>query len=145
LPTAVGYLLLIIFSVEAGTSAVSFDRAQFIINGDSYTLEIAETSKQRQRGLMYRRQLDMHNGMLFIYPQPGKHRIWMKNTHMPLSVIWVDENLIVIDVQILPPCESDPCQIYGVARASKYIIELNSQVRDIIPGDRIIGLKQLAN
>ena len=94
---------------------------------------------------MFRQQLDMHNGMLFIYPQPGKHRIWMKNTRIPLSVIWVDENMIVIDVQILPPCESDPCQIYGVAGASKYIIELNSQVSAINPGDIIEGLRQFAN
>ena len=143
--TAVGYLLFFIFSAEAVANAISFERTRLIINGDTYTLEIAKTSEQRQRGLMFRQQLDMRQGMLFIYPQPGEHRIWMKNTPIPLSVIWIDENQIIIDVQLLPPCENDPCQIYGVAKASKYIIELNSQVRDIIPGDRIIGLKQLAN
>jgi hypothetical protein len=145
LPTAVGYLLFFIFSAEAVANAISFDRTQLIINGDTYSLEIAKTSEQRQRGLMFRQQLDMRQGMLFIYPQPGEHRIWMKNTHIPLSVIWIDENQIIIDVQLLSPCENDLCQTYGVAKASKYIIELNSQVRGIIPGDRIIGLKQLAN
>lgn len=143
--TPVGYLLFFIFSGVAAAIAIGFDSAQLIINGNSYTLEIAKTSKQRQQGLMFRQQLDRRKGMLFIYPQPGKHRIWMKDTHIPLSVIWIDENQIVIDVQILPPCESDPCQSYGVSKASKYIIELNSRVRGIGPGDSIEGLKQFAN
>ncbi|MCZ6723322.1 MAG: DUF192 domain-containing protein, partial [Gammaproteobacteria bacterium] len=94
-------------------------------------------------GLMFRQQLEIREGMLFIYPQPGNHRIWMKNTRIPLSVIWLDENGVVIDVQILSPCDSDPCQSYGVSRVSKYIIELNSRVGNISPGDGIKGLKQL--
>ncbi|MCZ6667529.1 MAG: DUF192 domain-containing protein [Gammaproteobacteria bacterium] len=137
------YFLFFIFIGEAEANASDFDRTQLIINGVTYTLEIAKTSKQRQQGLMFRQQLEIREGMLFIYPQPGNHRIWMKNTRIPLSVIWLDENGVIIDVQILPPCDSDPCQSYGVSRVSKYIIELNSRVGSISPGDRIKGLKQL--
>lgn len=137
------YFLFFIFIGEAGANAIDFDRTQLIINGVTYTLEIAKTSKQRQQGLMFRQQLDIREGMLFIYPQPGNHRIWMKNTRIPLSVIWLDENAVVIDVQILSPCDTDPCQSYGVSRVSKYIIELNSRVGNISPGDGIRGLKQL--
>ncbi len=143
--TPIAYLLLFILSGGAGANTVGFDRIQLSINGDSYTLEVAKSSKQRQQGLMFRQQLGIHEGMLFIYPHPAKHRIWMKNTRIPLSVIWIDENQVVIDIQNLPPCESDPCQIYGVGRASKYIIELNSQVRGIGPGDIIVDLKQFAD
>ncbi|MCZ6798246.1 MAG: DUF192 domain-containing protein [Gammaproteobacteria bacterium] len=142
-PRPVVYFLFFIFIGEAAANAIDFDRTQLIINGVTYTLEIAKTSKQRQQGLMFRQQLDIREGMLFIYPQPGNHRIWMKNTRIPLSVIWLDENGVVIDVQILSPCDSDPCQSYGVSRVSKYIIELNSRVLDISPGDGIKGLKQL--
>ncbi|MCZ6723127.1 MAG: DUF192 domain-containing protein [Gammaproteobacteria bacterium] len=142
-PRPVVYFLFFIFIGAAEANAIDFDRTQLFISGVTYTLEIAKTPKQRQQGLMFRQQLDIREGMLFIYPQPGNHRIWMKNTRIPLSVIWLDENGVVIDVQILSPCDSDPCQSYGVSRVSKYIIELNSRVGDISPGDGIQGLKQL--
>ncbi|MCZ6487295.1 MAG: DUF192 domain-containing protein, partial [Gammaproteobacteria bacterium] len=59
--------LFFIFIGEAAANAIDFDRTQLIINGVTYTLEIAKTSKQRQQGLMFRQQLGIREGMLFIY------------------------------------------------------------------------------
>ena len=137
-------LLWFILSLQAVyPAAIEFDRSSLIINGVEYSIEIAKTSKQRSQGLMFRRNLDIREGMLFVYPRSDYHRIWMKNTLIPLSVIWLDGNETVIVVKILPPCKFDPCPSYGVSEPAKYIIELSSEVTSVKSGDIIKGLKQL--
>jgi len=137
------YILgLIIFSLGRVALAVEFDRASLMINGIRYSIEVAKTSRQRSQGLMFRTKLGIQEGMLFVYPQPGNHRIWMKNTLIPLLVIWLDENLTVVGVKLLFPCSRDPCPSYGVSDPAKYIIELNGEVRDIKKGDRIDAVYQ---
>jgi len=133
----------IFISLSGGSfAAATFDRSSLIINGVEYSIEVAKTSRQRSQGLMFRESLDIREGMLFVYPQSGNHRIWMKNTLIPLSVIWLDDNETVIEVRILPPCKFDPCPSYGVSRPAKYIIELSSEVIGVKSGDTIRGVKQ---
>lgn len=124
-------------------STVGFDRSSLNINGVTYSLEIASTQAQRRHGLMYRSFLEDRKGMVFIYPQVGDHYIWMKNTRIPLTVVWVDANAVVIGIKNLRPCITDPCPSYGVRQASKYIIELNSGKHGVQVGDRIEGLTRL--
>ena len=133
-----------IFISLSGVSfaTAKFDRVSLMINGTEYSIEIAKTSKQRSQGLMFRESLDIRQGMLFVYPRSGNHRIWMKNTLIPLSVIWLDDNETVIEVKILPPCKLDPCPSYGVSKPAKYIIELSSEVMGVKSGDIIKGVKQ---
>ena len=121
---------------------IFFYKFNTFINGVEYSIEIAKSPIQRQQGLMFRENLDIHHGMLFVYPRSGNHRIWMKNTLIPLSVIWLDGNETVIEVKILLPCELDPCPSYGVLKPAKYIIELSDEVMDVKSGDIINGLKQ---
>jgi uncharacterized membrane protein (UPF0127 family) len=122
---------------------ISLNIATLVINQDTYSLEIAKTQDQRQRGLMFREKLGAKNGMVFIYPNSANHRIWMKNTKIKLTVIWVDDSGVVLGVQRLEPCQRDPCKSYGLNQPSRYIIELNHQVRNIKIGDKIAGLNQL--
>jgi uncharacterized membrane protein (UPF0127 family) len=122
---------------------ISLNIATLLINQDTFSLEIAKTQDQRQRGLMFREKLGAKNGMVFIYPNSANHRIWMKNTKIKLTVIWVDDSGQVLGVQRLEPCQRDPCKSYGLDQPSRYIIELNHQVRNIKIGDKIAGLNQL--
>jgi uncharacterized membrane protein (UPF0127 family) len=122
---------------------ISPNIAILVINQHTYSLEIAKTQDQRQRGLMFREKLGAKNGMVFIYPNSANHRIWMKNTKIKLTVIWVDDSGVVLGVQRLEPCQRDPCKSYGLNQPSRYIIELNHQVRNIKIGDKIAGLNQL--
>ena len=138
------FYILGLFFLSLGSTAfaLEFDRVSLIINGVDYSIEVAKTSMQRSQGLMFRTNLGIREGMLFVYPRAGNHRIWMKNTLIPLSVIWLDENQTVIGVKILPPCSRDPCPSYGVSDPAKYIIELSSEARDIRTGDRIEAVSQ---
>ena len=136
------FILVSIFMNLPGIASAQFEQVDLMINGIQYSIEIAKTPSQRSQGLMFRKKLGIQAGMLFVYPQPGNHRIWMKNTLIPLLVIWLDESHTVVGVKLLPPCNFDPCPSYGVSVSSKYIIELNSKVRDIRTGDKIEAVKQ---
>tara|TARA_R110002074_G_scaffold103818_2_gene224072 strand:+ start:315 stop:791 length:477 start_codon:yes stop_codon:yes gene_type:complete len=113
------------------------------INADSFTVELAISPEQRARGLMWREQLGDDRGMLFVYPRSGDHRIWMKNTLIPLRVIWIDDSFRVISMQRLEPCKYSPCPSYSAQQSSRYILEIADSPRDINPGDLVDGLDVL--
>lgn len=136
-------LFFVAIPVTANSGKESFDQVDIVINGAEYNLEVARTRAQRSHGLMYRQSLAEKEGMLFIYPRLGDNRIWMKNTLIPLTVIWLEENESVIAVKQLPPCDTSFCPSYGVSRPSKFVIELKAGSHGIRPGDRITGLNSL--
>ena len=115
--------------------------AMLDIGGLEYRIELAQTSQQRQVGLMHRQQLGPREGMLLIYPAPGDRRIWMKNVPIPLQVFWIDENFTVIGTRRLPPCRHSPCPVYGVDGAAHYVLELGDYPHPIEKGDRIDSLR----
>lgn len=65
-------------------------------NENCFTVELAQTDEQRQTGLMGREQLDKDKGMLFVYDEDGIYTFWMKNTLIPLDMIWIDSNGTVV-------------------------------------------------
>ena len=147
LPIKALFMVVIIASLLMVNTAIPndivFEKRQVIINGEEYLVEMARSAKQRRHGLMFRDHLNKRDGMLFIYPQSGDHRIWMKNTLIPLKVIWLDKNNLVIGVKTLDPCTSDPCPIYGVSKPSKYVLELNNTNHSLKPGIKIEGLSRI--
>ncbi|NNE64248.1 MAG: DUF192 domain-containing protein [Gammaproteobacteria bacterium] len=141
LPLLLALVLLLHQSLSA--SEVFFESIKLEIAGSVFELEIAKTPKQRQQGLMYRQELPDRAGMIFLYPYAGNNRIWMKNTLIPLTVIWLDDNAKIIDIKKLKPCRQQNCPVFGVDRPSKFIIELNVQFNALKPGDRIPALLSL--
>ena len=120
-----------------------FESMQLYIGGKSFRLEIADTPKRRKQGLMFRPELSIRGGMVFVYAQSGDYRIWMKNTRIPLTVVWVDDKATVIGIKKLRPCRQVNCPSYGVQSASKYIIEFNVNFDDLKPGDRLPAILDL--
>jgi hypothetical protein len=72
-------------------------------------LWLAETSEQRQRGLMFVTDLAGADGMLFRYDAPTSGAFWMKNTVMPLSIAFFDASGRFVDAFDMQPCTGDPC------------------------------------
>ena len=134
--------LFILILKPANSGDIVFETASLTLNGKEYFLEIAKSTRQRRRGLMFRDKLDGRHGMLFVYSSPGNHRIWMKNTLIPLTVIWIDIDYKVIGIKKLKPCTSNPCPAYGFLQPSKYILELNSENHNFEPGSRFEALAQ---
>ena len=91
-----------------------------------YGVELAKTSQEIERGLMYRASLDKDKGMLFDFGGAGIHKFWMKNTLISLDIIWIgaDKKIIFISNNI-SPCIKDPCPLYGPDFSARYVIEVN--------------------
>jgi uncharacterized protein len=89
--------------------------------------EIADTSKKRADGLMYREHLEKNRGMLFTFSQAGPWTFWMKNTKIPLDIIWMDEKKRVVHVERnVPICTrtDDSCPQYRPNDDATYVLEL---------------------
>ncbi len=116
------------------------------LKGQVYHLELADTPVLRKQGLMSRPYLDSQGGMLFVYQKPGDHRIWMKNTLLPLTVIWMDDQAMIIKKRLLHPCNSSSCPSFGPSEPSSLILELHSSKIDIFNmGDNLATLKPYLN
>ncbi len=137
-------LLLIIpilsFILFTTPSNPSNDSPKAIINGKVINLELATTPLERQKGLMFRTNLEEDSGMLFIFPDEQIRYFWMKNTLIPLDMIFIDSDNKIIDIQTAEPCMEDPCKNYISKFPAKYVLELNmgyTERNDIYIGDKI--------
>ncbi|HLD96902.1 MAG TPA: DUF192 domain-containing protein [Candidatus Nanoarchaeia archaeon] len=94
------------------------------------TAEVADTETKRQTGLMFRERMDENDGMLFIFPEPTVQSFWMKNTLIPLDIIFISDELAVVKIQHALPCANDPCPLYGSEKPVKYVLEVNGNLTD---------------
>lgn len=102
------------------------------------TAEIADTDATRERGLMYRKQLGAFDGMLFIYPAPAHLVFWMKNTYIPLDMIFIGaDGRVVGVVENAQPLTETQREVDGI---SQYVLEVNGGFAakySIGPGTRV--------
>jgi uncharacterized protein len=87
--------------------------AQAEIRGQRISLEVARTRQQQQMGLMYRTSLADNRGMLFPFDPPQPTSFWMKNTKIPLDMIFLRDGQVKAIFANVPPCKADPCPSYG--------------------------------
>lgn len=102
------------------------------------TVELADTAAARTTGLMHRTYLPEDSGMLFVFPVAGIHCMWMKDTALPLSVVFLDETKEIINIAKMTPKTLIP---HCSARAARYALEMNAgwfAARKIEVGDRIV-------
>ena len=94
-------------------------------SGAVYRLELALTPEDQAQGLMFRENLPEKTGMLFVFAESAPHHFWMKNTMIPLDMIWMDEaNRVVFVSANTPPCTADPCPTYGPSAPARRVLEI---------------------
>jgi uncharacterized membrane protein (UPF0127 family) len=94
-------------------------------SGAVYGLELALTPEEQAQGLMYRESLPEKTGMLFLFPDSAPHGFWMKNTMIPLDMVWMDASGRVVYVSAdTPPCKADPCPTYGPEGPARMVLEI---------------------
>ncbi|MDA1353317.1 MAG: DUF192 domain-containing protein [bacterium] len=125
-------LVLIVFFAPTSVFAWSWEKVCFD-NKECVRVEVAQTRAEVRRGLMFRQYMPERHGMLFVFPHMGKHAFWMKNTIIPLDIIWMDDNGVVVWVEPkAKPCVVDPCLLYRPMADAKYVLEVNAGMATVL-------------
>ena len=98
------------------------------LRGVRIAVEIADDHRERQRGLMFRDRLEKGRGMIFVHEREQPLAYWMKNTRIPLDILFFDhERRLVSQQREVPPCDlGDRCPPYPSDAPAMYVLELNA-------------------
>jgi len=129
------FFLALLVGVAAMTTASRSQNAQetlrqenlVVQSGDQthrFVVEVAETDRQRSRGLMYREEMAADHGMLFVFDGEGERFFWMKNTPLPLDIIYIGAtgDIVSIAADTTPFSE----KVIPSGEAAKFVLELNA-------------------
>lgn len=125
--------ILIYFKFIRINPNTKFEKTDIVIKNETYSLEIAKSIQQLSLGLGKREILCQKCGMIFIFSFEGTLPFWMKDTLIPLDIIWINSQNQVVSIQTAPvePNNSNLKQ-YKNNQPAKYVIELNAGVADKI-------------
>lgn len=111
--------------------------SKLTIGTQSFYIEVVDTPELRQQGLMHRESMAANRGMLFVWEEEQPRTFWMKNTLIPLDMIWINEAKEIVDIQAAEPCKVENCPHYRGKAPAKYVLELNQGVLRAAVGDAV--------
>jgi len=130
-----------------GTSHRGIDTtAEVIVNTATdarhFRVAVADDDHERAQGLMWIKRIDDDEGMLFVFDKEDLRTFWMKNTKVPLDMLFIDDDLRIVSVQeSAMPCKADPCPTYPSAGPARYVLEIRGGLADeknINAGDLVV-------
>ncbi|MBC8500389.1 MAG: DUF192 domain-containing protein [Nanoarchaeota archaeon] len=120
-------LLLIILLLYGCSEKTKFEyeTGEVVLGDITVNVEIADTYDKVMFGLMEREKLGEFEGMLFIFSDEEPRTFWMKNTLIPLDIIFINSDFEIVKIQHAVPCEEDPCELYPSEEPAKFVVEVN--------------------
>lgn len=120
-----GFFALCVVSACAQSSKLPVVEGRFLTTAGGETstlrLEVCANDAERAMGLMYRRSLAQDAGMIFVFPDERENSFWMKNTYIPLDMVFVDRDMKVVGIlHDVPPLNQLP---RSVGKPSMYVLE----------------------
>lgn len=126
-------------AIGAGTAATSPPRITLHAGGHAFDAEVAATPRDRQVGLMGRKDLADDAGMLFVFEERDRHCFWMKNTLVPLSIAFIADDGSIVNIADMQPQSLD----FHCAQAPvRYALEVRQggfERRGIAAGSKVTG------
>jgi len=137
-------LLGLAFALPAGwavaeTPQMNLPRVKLAAGMHQIDAQVARTSEQRATGLMWRRDMPQHEGMLFVFEQPTKQCFWMMNTPSPLTAAFLDEDGTIVNLADMQPLST---QSHCSQRPVRFVLEMNQgwfQKKGLRAGARLSG------
>ena len=107
------------------------DESKLFIQSENATtlvyVEIADEPHELNQGLMFRENLESNRGMFFVFDDERILSFWMKNTLIPLDMLFIGTDFRIVDIkENIPPCKEDPCPSYPSKKPAKYVLEVNA-------------------
>lgn len=116
--------LALLFAPLGGCAS---DAAHWVeLKGQRFKVEVVADDESRTRGLMFRDSLEEDRGMLFVFEREQPLAFWMKNTKIPLDIIYFDDERKLVSVASAPPCTTAQCPNYPSDAPAKYTLELKA-------------------
>ena len=130
------FVCLCVFPVNGCSD--SLETIPLVINGITFTVEVARTTAEQQQGLMFRKRMRPDHGMLFPYRSDRRLSFWMKDTLIPLSIAFISSDGVIKEIYHMSPLSLREV----VSRQSvRYAFEVNEGIfeeNDIKPGDTVV-------
>jgi uncharacterized membrane protein (UPF0127 family) len=116
----------------SGPQPQQLSTVKLTLNNRAFTLQVADDENEQQMGLMYRDSMPGDHGMIFVFPWEEQRSFWMKNTRIPLDIIYLDKHATIVSIKQMKPFD-----LSGVPsdKPAQYAIELNEGMA------KAIGLK----
>lgn len=133
-------ILLALMMLFATAAPAALPQIELSVEKHAASVEVAASGESRATGLMHRRILPENHGMLFVFPQTGMHAFWMMNTHIPLSIAFIDDEGIIVNIEDMQPHTQNS---HPPKKPVRYALEMNQgwfAKRGIRAGARIKGL-----
>jgi uncharacterized protein len=108
-------------NAEEGRTLPPRGTAWVIIGSDTVTAEVADTPEARERGLMFRTELDAGEGMVFVFQDEDIRSFWMRDTYIPLDIAYLDRTQRIVDIQQMEPLVEE---LYESQRPAMFALEV---------------------
>ena len=127
----VSYILILLIVVIGVKYYKTPLETTVIIGHTKYNALVAKTLSEKKRGLMFVKKLPKNAGMLFVFHKEVDYPFWMKNTLIPLTVLFINKGEVVNQIN-MQPCKSKKCKFYYPFSNYRYALEINQTNKKLI-------------
>jgi uncharacterized protein len=126
-------------TAQAQEAQMNLPRVKLSAGLHQIDAQVALSADQRMVGLMFRKEMPQHEGMLFIFEEPSVQCFWMKNTLLPLTAAFVADDGTIVNLADMKPLVTDS---HCSSKPVRYVLEMNKgwfEKKGIKPGAKLSG------